>query len=520
MPRDAPPGTKLVPFAEAKAWLTSSALLREAFRYTDVELTTHRIEHLSKPFLSAFMLRVLSRGRCAFSDDSSAEVQLGALALARLFVGHVGELMRIPFLLARTSRQLDRLAGTPRATERLDLARQPLYVRGELQFGIRAGGSVGHIAGVLNNLEHYGGRPIFVTNDRVPTVRPEIETLVVDPSAEFCGYEELPAIHFNPRLTREAERLLAGRAVSFVYQRCGLFSYSGLALARRLGAPFVLEYNGSEVWSARNWGSPLRHERIARKVERALLEQATLVTVVSRPLRDELLRRGIPERRMLLNPNGVDPDRYSPAVSGFDVRLAHGIEDRRVVGFIGTFGRWHGAEVLAEAFGRLLERRRDWREKVRLLMIGDGLMRTEVERRLERHGARNQSVLTGLVPQEQGPAHLAACDVLVSPTLRNPDGTPFFGSPTKLFEYMAMGRAIVASDLDQIGEVLHHERTALLVPPGSPDALADAMERLLADESLAQRLGQGARQDVLERHTWREHCRLIVEALQRACALS
>jgi glycosyltransferase involved in cell wall biosynthesis len=188
-----------------------------------------------------------------------------------------------------------------------------------------------------------------------------------------------------------------------------------------------------------------------------------------------------------------------------------------VLGFIGSFGRWHGAEVLADAFGRLLSDHPAWRNNVRLLMIGDGLTRPEVEARLARHGVHEQAVLTGVVPQEEGPAHLAACDALVSPHVRNPDGTPFFGSPTKVFEYMAMGRGIVASRLDQIGEVLRHEETALLVEPGDAGALAAGLERLVSDEPLARRLGDAARRDALAKHTWREHTRRIVEALAERC---
>ena len=88
-----------------------------------------------------------------------------------------------------------------------------------------------------------------------------------------------------------------------------------------------------------------------------------------------------------MNPNGVDPERYSPAVDGTAVRRRHGLEGRRVVGFIGSFGRWHGAEVLADAFGRLLARRPEWRDSVRLLMIGDGATMPQVRASLERHGA-------------------------------------------------------------------------------------------------------------------------------------
>jgi glycosyltransferase involved in cell wall biosynthesis len=280
--------------------------------------------------------------------------------------------------------------------------------------------------------------------------------------------------------------------------------------------PFVLEYNGSEVWSARHWGRPLGHERLATHVETTLLHAASLVVVVSRPLRDELLRRGIPERRILLNPNGVDPDRYSPQADGSVVRRAYRLEHRRVVGFIGTFGRWHGAPLLIEAFANLLARRPEWRESVRLLMIGDGLTRPDVEACVQSLGLAQHVVLTGLVPQSDGPAHLAACDVLVSPQVRNPDGTPFFGSPTKLFEYMAMGKAIVASNLDQLGEVLADGDTGLLVEPGDVEGLASAIERLLADENLARRLGEAARRAVLAGHTWADHTGRIVEALRRS----
>ncbi len=99
-------------------------------------------------------------------------------------------------------------------------------------------------------------------------------------------------------------------------------------------------------------------------------------------------------------------------------------------------------------------------------MIGAGPELGEAKRVIDAAGFTEAVIFTGLVAQEEGPSYLAACDILVSPHVPNADGTPFFGSPTKLFEYMAMGRGIVASDLDQIGEVLRHGETAWLVPPG------------------------------------------------------
>ncbi|HKG77538.1 MAG TPA: glycosyltransferase, partial [Beijerinckiaceae bacterium] len=195
----------------------------------------------------------------------------------------------------------------------------------------------------------------------------------------------------------------------------------------------------------------------------------------------------------------------------------HGLGGRLVIGFIGTFGPWHGVEVLAEAFATLLERRADLRERVRLLLIGDGERLSAVRDILGRRQCLGETVMTGLVPQADGPEHLAACDILVVPTVPNADGTPFFGSPTKLFECMAVGRAIAATPVGQVADILDDGRTALLTPPSDADALARALERLVDDPALRASLGQAARAEVMQKHTWRQH---VARVLERFEALS
>ena len=136
-------------------------------------------------------------------------------------------------------------------------------------------------------------------------------------------------------------------------------------------------------------------------------------------------------------------------------------------------------------------------------------MMPEVRRRLAKSEAETATILTGLIPQEHGPEHLAACDILVSPHVPNPDRTPFFGSPTKLFEYMASEVPIVASDLPALTEILTHERNALLVQPDDPTALADGIRRLIDDPALAARLARNARLDV-EKFTWNKRAERIL----------
>jgi glycosyltransferase involved in cell wall biosynthesis len=111
-------------------------------------------------------------------------------------------------------------------------------------------------------------------------------------------------------------------------------------------------------------------------------------------------------------------------------------------------------------------------------------------------------IFTGPLPPEKVAEYLDASDILVSPHIPMPDGSRFFGSPTKLFEYMAMGKAIVASRLDQLAEVLEHERTALLVTPGNPEELEQAILRLALDSAERETLGSAARQAAVEHHDW------------------
>lgn len=172
---------------------------------------------------------------------------------------------------------------------------------------------------------------------------------------------------------------------------------------------------------------------------------------------------------------------------------------------------------MAEAFGRLLQEFPDYRKGIGLLMIGDGITMPLVEENIEKFNLSENCILTGLIPQEKGPEYLAACDILVASHKPNHDGTPFFGSPTKLFEYMAMGKGIVASNLDQIGEVLKHDDTAWMVKPGDPQSLMEGLKVLIDDESRRDRLGEAARQEVVKKYTWREHTRKIIEKLKERC---
>jgi glycosyltransferase involved in cell wall biosynthesis len=147
------------------------------------------------------------------------------------------------------------------------------------------------------------------------------------------------------------------------------------------------------------------------------------------------------------------------------------------------------------------------RPELRFLFVGDGDLRPEVEERLAREGAAGAARFTGLIDPPRVPEHLAACDILLSPHLPFEDGTPFFGSPTKLFEYLAAGRPVVASRLGQIGRVVEHEATGLLFEPGDAEAFQAAVLRLVDHPEERRRMGERARKQAEQDHTWEANVR-------------
>lgn len=507
-----------------KGWLREGSLPSHVFRYDEARLLTHRLESIGRPLKLGLMLRLLSRGVCYLEDDTARRRPLSAALLARWSWQALREPFQKRRLLASIEQDVDALGRhiQGRTTAPVfDASAAALYLRSDMSVGLKAGGSVGHIAGVLNHLDEFTGAPVMLTTDTIPTVRADLEVHCVSPLEAFWEYPELPSFVMNQAFDQAIELHVGARPLACVYQRYSLNNYSGVRLAARRRIPFIVEYNGSEIWMSRHWGSPLEQEALSSRIEMLNLTAADLIVVVSQAMEDELAARGVPRGKILVNPNGVEPDVYSPDVDGSAVREKLGLRDKTVIGFIGTLGPWHGAEVLTEAFGRLLETRPDLRARVRLLIIGDGVRMPDVRSAIARHHVEDACVLTGLVPQAEGPRYLAACDILASPHVPNADGTPFFGSPTKLFEYMAMGKGIVASHLDQIGDVLNppdHGLVAVMVKPGDVKALAAGLAALIDDPVLREALGRAARALVLERHSWRAHTARIFDALRRRLA--
>lgn len=419
-----------------------------------------------------------------------------------------------------------------RVFERRELKGEIAYLNTNLWFGQKAGGSVGHISGVANALMAQGFGLHYLSVGGGLQIRDSAKFYELSPPKVFGLPFETNLIRFSGLFVKQATHILEGKDLAFLYQRLSVDNFAGPILSRRLNAPLVVEYNGSEVWVAANWGTGLTFARTALAAEEQTLRHASLIVTISDVLRDELLDRGVEPRRIVSYPNGIDPLIFDPSrFTAADTEALRATEDLPVDAcvctFVGTFGAWHGAETYATAIRKICVEQPALVERagLKFLFVGDGLRLPEVKEILDHPACAKHVHFTGLVEQSRAPAYLAASDILVSPHVPNADGTRFFGSPTKLFEYMAMGKAIIASDLEQVGEVLRASEAtqdgskaegdvAVLLPPGDVDALAQALLALAEDRPRRETLGRAARARALARYTWEKHVEAILNRLR------
>lgn len=491
----------------------------------------------SAPILQT--LASLTRGRTLALMTPGGTLQpfsrlkaLGAaadLAVRSVFAGVV---------LGATYFRLVRLRRAERINVTRPDSRHVLYINATLWFGLKAGGSIGHISGVVNGLSDRGYRVTFASAGGRLMTDQRSEFTELPAPAGFSFPPETNCYTFARRIRGAVEKMARATTFGVVYQRLCLGNATGVDISRASGLPLICEYNGSEAWVAKHWGRPLKFHRLAVLAEEVMLRHAHVVVTVSNVLKDDLIARGVEPERIVMYPNCIDPELF--AADRFEqkalesLRARYGIPANALVAtFIGTFGQWHGVDVLASAIRVLMDQHSDWLEKfkVRFLLVGDGAKMAVVQKILAHPKRDTFVVIAGLVPQAEAPVHLAASDVLVSPHVENPDGTRFFGSPTKLFEYMAMGRAIIASDLDQIGDVLgdsirvenlphadplpDDRRLSVLTRPGEVNDLVEAFRFLIENPKWRETLGRCARQEALKNFTWGRHVDEIVIGYER-----
>jgi len=426
--------------------------------------------------------------------------------------------------------------------ERVHQPSSVLYIKANPMGLGPVGGAAAHTAGVVNGFSIAGCKVTYLsmeppveTNDDVQFHQVRAFKTAVPPLNSISKAGEFNLLRAHHRFIQSGIKLPKSE---FIYQRLSLDNYSGVVISRKMKKPLVVEYNGSEVWVAENWGNGLAMAETAKNAEQAMLDHASLIVTVSEVLKQQLISLGVDAHRIVMIPNGVDANRYHPSqysIKEIDVirKQVRAKKSSVVFTFVGTFGPWHGAEIFAKAISKLIQNHKKIlvEHNAQFVFVGDGLCKPDAESALNA-GDDEFVTFTGVVAQSETPKYLQMSDVLISPHVPNHDGTPFFGSPTKLFEYMATGKPIIASDLEQIGDILKAspkigdlcplpakqkpsaQACAILCRPGHVDELSKAILFLLERPDWRKQLGCQSRDLALEKYTWDHHVRIMLEALR------
>lgn len=410
---------------------------------------------------------------------------------------------------------------------RLDQSGYGAYVRLDFWAKISSGGSYGHTSYVAKELSRKTSQFRCFMAHRYSLIDEMGVQQSVLPEPGPHGNEETisnATTHYYPLLLAEFKK----NRPSYIYERICLGNWVSAKLSQELGIPYIVEYNGSEISMKKSFdGGGYEYEDFYLDCEMAAFKQATVISVVSDIIKDDLVKRGIDSGKILVNPNGVDTDVYKP-----DDELKKNIrkdlkwsDEHRVIGFTGTFGGWHGIDILAESLPQIVA----GSPEARFLLIGDGNLKHLVDTVIEKHSLADRVYCAGRVSQKEGARLLAACDIYVSPHNSHMVDSRFFGSPTKIFEYMAMGGGIVSTDLEQIGVVLSPAmRTAriksdshnnldnarsILCEPGNIEEFVSATTFLVKHPSVCANLGKNARMAAIEHFSWEKHVQRLLQFL-------
>ena len=275
---------------------------------------------------------------------------------------------------------------------------------------------------------------------------------------------------------------------------------AALGAAKRFGLPLVYEMRASWEDAAVVHGTAptgsVRY-RLSRGLETWVMRRADAVTTICEGLRRDIVSRGIPEAKVTVIPNAVDPLRFrTDGRPNRELARRLGLEGARVVGFIGSFYAYEGLDLLLEALPRMLERL----PSIRLLLVGGGYEEEALKRQAAKAGIAEKVVFAGRVPHEAVQDYYDLVEVFAYP--RHRTRLTETVTPLKPLEAMAQGRALVASDVGGHHELIRHGETGRLFEAGNAVALADAVLALLEDGDSAAAIRQRARRFVETERNW------------------
>jgi glycosyltransferase involved in cell wall biosynthesis len=303
---------------------------------------------------------------------------------------------------------------------------------------------------------------------------------------------------------RQMARVIREFRPDVIYERYNLFLFAGIWAKRHFGLPLLLEVN-APIAEERERYDGMAFKKLARRAQAYAWKNADYCLPVTRVLAGYMERAGVSGNRIEVIHNGINEEHFGDPPDTAAAKARLGLAGRTVLGFTGFVRSWHGLDRVIRWMAESSH------ADTHLLVVGEGPARAELEALSQSLGIGDHVTFTGLVHRDSVPELVAAFDVALQPAVVE------YASPLKLFEYLALGRAVVAPHMPNLTEVLKDGDNALLFDADQPGALEAALTRLCADAVLRERLGQAARDGIFrDGYTWRGNAERIVGLCRRA----
>jgi len=288
----------------------------------------------------------------------------------------------------------------------------------------------------------------------------------------------------------------------FVYERYSLFLFATVWLCRSRDIPVVLEINDSALVERVR---PLAFQRIAKRIERWVFRNATGLVFISNYFQDLAASTHGKIAASVVSPNATDCDVFDPErFDRLQERKRLGVEDKLVCGYVGAFVHWHGIDWFVRQVLPTLRAT----ENLVLLLVGDGVAYTEIESLVKQEHMEKRILLTGRVPHDKVASLISSMDFAILPDSNT------YGSPMKVFEFMAMGVAVVAPDYGPLRDVIQDGRTGWLFPAKDKQACIDRIDRLAKSSQTIPTVGKAARQFIRAERQWLNNAHDLLSLLK------
>jgi glycosyltransferase involved in cell wall biosynthesis len=288
-----------------------------------------------------------------------------------------------------------------------------------------------------------------------------------------------------------------------IYERYSLNTLCGIWVSRRFGIPLVLEVNAPLSYEQDTHGK-FTFRRLARFTERWICSHSSRTVVVSHIMKHYLQQEGVPAAKMVVMHNGIDADKFHPGICGKGIREKYHITDQTVIGFIGWFRKWHGLEMLLE----IMHESQLGPKGVKLLLVGDGPAYADLYQYAQSRDLLSAVIFSGPIQRDEIPAYIAAMDIAIQPR------APAYACPMKIFEYLGLGKCIVAPNQPNICEIIQDGVTGFMFQPDDKASLRRTLLLVLENQQLRERTGKRAAQSVYERRfLWQSNAQKTLDLI-------